>query len=94
MDLLINTYFYRQKVINGNSGHNIENGDLNFFTMGPGTLIAEYCREYGISFTSTFGMKGSWQETLLKLGCPQDIDLLDNKKFHSVEKYFRDWYTK
>jgi len=94
MDLLISIYFYRQKVINGASGHNLKNGDLNFFTLGPGTLIAEYCREYGINFTSTFGMRGSWQETLLKLGCPQDFDLLDHKKFHSVEKYFRDWYTK
>jgi hypothetical protein len=94
MDLLVGTYFYRQKVINGNSGHDIDNGDLNFFTCGPGTLIAEYCREYGINFFSTQPMRGGWQETLLKLGCPQDLNLLDTREFQKVEKYFRDWYTK
>ena len=47
-------------------------------------MISEYCREYGINFFSTFGMNGL-QETLLKLGCPQDKDLLD-RKIYSCRK--------
>ena len=94
MDLLANCYAFRQKIINGNSGHSVDDGDLNYFTLGPGTMISEYCREYGINFFSTFGMNAAWQETLLKLGCPQDKDLLNAKKFIHVERYFREWYTK
>jgi len=31
---------------------------------------------------------------LVKLGCPQDLNLMDHNEFHKMEKYFRDWYTK
>ena len=94
MDMLVNLYFHRQKVINRNSGYNIEEGDLNFHTLGPGTLIHEYCRDYGITALPTFGKHGHWQETIVKMGCPEDLDLLNPKEFHKMEKYFREWYTK
>lgn len=94
MDMLVNLYFYRQKVINGKSGHDINNGDLNFNTMGPGVLMHEYFRDYGITPVSTLGHQGSFQETLVKLGCPQNLDLLDTREFKKMEKYFREWYTK
>ena len=94
MDMLVNLYFYRQKVINGNSGYNMEEGDLNFQALGPGTLIHEYCRDYGITPLPTFGKHGHWQETIVKMGCPEDLDLLNPKEFHKMEKYFREWYTK
>jgi hypothetical protein len=92
MDMLVNLYFHRQKVINGNSGYNMEEGDLNFHPLGPGTLIHEYCRDYGITALPTFGKHGHWQETIIKLGCPEDLDLLDTVEFQKMEKYFRDWY--
>jgi hypothetical protein len=93
MDILVNLYFYRQKVINGNSGYNVEEGDLNFQALGPGTLIHEYCRDYGITALPTM-TRGHWQETIVKLGCPENLDLKDPKQFHKMEKYFREWYTK
>ena len=94
MDMLVNLYFYRQKVINGNSGYNMEEGDLNFQALGPGTLIQEYCRDYGITALPTFGKHGHWQETIVKLGCPENLDLLDVEEFIPMEEYFRKWYTK
>jgi hypothetical protein len=90
MDILSNVYFYRQKVINVKSGYD----KLNFHPLGPGVLLAEYCREYGIVFQSLKGTRGRFQETLLKLGCPVNIDLLNPKEFHKMEKYFRRWYIK
>ena len=94
MDILVNLYFYRQKVINGNSGYNVEEGDLNFHPLGPGVLMHEYCRDYGITAFSTFGYGGHWQETICKLGCPEDLNLMDTREFQKMEKYFREWYTK
>jgi|TARA_B100001079_G_scaffold33090_1_gene24984 hypothetical protein len=94
MDMLVNLYFHRQKVINGNSGYNIEEGDLNFHPLGPGTLIQEYCRDYGITALPTFGKHGHWQETIVKLGCPENLDLLDVEEFIPMEEYFRKWYSK
>jgi len=94
MDMLVNLYFYRLKVINGNSGHNTKDGDLNFYPIGPGVLMHEYLREYGITPVSTLGYHGRYMETIIKLGCPEDLDLLDTREFQKMEKYFRDWYTK
>ena len=94
MDILVNLYFHRQKVINGNSGYNMEEGDLNFHPLGPGVLMYEYCRDYGITALPTFGKHGHWQETICKLGCPEGLDLLNTKEFHKMEKYFREWYKK
>ena len=81
-------------MINGNSGHNTKDGDLNFYPIGPGVLMHEYLREYGITPVSTLGYHGRYMETIIKLGCPEDLDLLDTREFQKMEKYFRDWYTK
>jgi hypothetical protein len=35
-----------------------------------------------------------YQETLIKLGCPENLDLLKVGDFRKMEKYFREWYTK
>ena len=94
MDMLVNLYFYRQKVINGKSGHDIRNGGLNFHTLGPGVLMNEYGRDYGINFIPTHSNAMRYQETLIKLGCPENLDLLKVGDFRKMEKYFREWYTK
>ena len=90
MDMLVNTYFYRQKVINGNSGYD----KLNFDPIGPGVLMQEFGRDYGITFIPTHAHGMYYQETLIKLGCPEGLNLLKVKDFRKMEKYFREWYTK
>lgn len=91
MDILINLYFYRQKVINEKSGH--DSDELNFHPLGPGILMHEYCRDYGITPVSTLSYSG-FQETLIKLGCPENLNLMDSRDFAVMEKYFREWYAK
>jgi hypothetical protein len=90
MDMLVNTYFYRQKVIHEHSGYD----KLNFHSLGPGVLMQEFGRDYGITFIPTHAHGMHYQETLIKLGCPDDLDLLDAKQFRKMEKYFREWYTR
>ena len=91
MDLLVNLYFYRLKMIHERSG--VFNKQ-NFDPLGPGILMHEYCRDYGITPQQTIPYASRWQETIVKLGCPEDLDLLDRNEFHKMEKYFREWYTK
>jgi len=83
MDLMINMYFYRQQKINKKIP-NYKNYDI----MGPGVLIGEYCRDYGI--TTEVGV--DYLETLIKDGCPTDLDLLTPKGYRAMDKYFREWY--
>lgn len=83
MDMLINTMHYRQQ--------KIRVPEENVHTLGPGVLMHEYFRDYGI--TPRFNGL-DWNEVLLKLGCPDDIDLFNSKDFSKMEKYFREWYTK
>ena len=84
MDLLTNLYFYRQE---GIEDYNIENLK-NFHVMGPGTLMHEYFRDFGI--TPYFGTAPSC--ILLKEGCPQDLDLFVPEEFELMTKYWQDWY--
>lgn len=85
MDLLVNLYYYRKEKIKP------ENAKIrNFFPIGPGTLMHDFFREYGI--TPFFDLP--FKETLIKLGCPEDLHLLNNEHFPIMEKYFREWYTK
>lgn len=85
MDLLPNLYFYRQYGINTNT----EN-DKNIHPLGPGTLMHDFFRDYGITPYFDLG----WSETLIKDGCPQDLNLFENEDFDKMEHYFREWYTK
>ena len=83
MDLMMNIYFYRQQKIN----KNIPNYK-NYAIMGPGVLMNEYCHDYGI--TPMVGL--DFLETLIKDGCPTDLDLLTQDGYQSMNRYFRDWY--
>ena len=83
MDLMMNIYFYRQQKIN----KNIPNYK-NYAIMGPGVLMNEYCHDYGI--TPMVGL--NFLETLIKDGCPTDLDLLTQDGYQSMNRYFRDWY--
>ena len=85
MDLLTNLYFYRQAGINENT-----KGNKNIHPIGPGTLMMDYFSEYGI--TPFFDLY--FQETLLKKGCPEGLNLFDRADFMKMNQYFRDWYTK
>lgn len=86
MDLLSNLYFYRQE---GIEDFNIYN-KKNIHVMGPGTLMHEYFRDFGI--TPYFGTAPPC--ILLKEGCPQDLDLFVPDEFDIMTKYWQDWYTK
>jgi len=83
MDLMMNIYFYRQQKIN-NTIPNYRNYDI----MGPGTLMHEFCRDYGITPITDVG----FYETLIKDGCPKDLDLQNPEEWAIMEKYFRNWY--
>lgn len=85
MDLLINLYFYRQFFINTKvcNWHNIH-------PLGPGTLMHEFFRDYGITPYFEVG----WNETLLKQGCPENLNLFEPEDFEIMNNYFREWYTK
>ena len=58
--------------------------------MGPGTLMHEYFREYGI----TPYFRTAPECILLKEGCPQNLDLLEAEQFDQMRTYWRNWYTK
>ena len=83
MDLMMNIYFYRQQKIN----KKIPNYK-NYQIMGPGVLMNEFCHDYGI--TPIVGV--DFMETLIKDGCPTDLDLLTPKGHRAMNKYFREWY--
>jgi len=85
MDLLVNLYFYRK--------HKIRKSNTkvrNFHPIGPGTLMHDYFREYGI--TPFFNLP--FKETLIKLGCPEGLDLVNPEEFPEMDKYFQEWYTR
>ena len=86
MDFLTNLYFYRQEGIHD---HNIQN-IKNIHVMGPGTLMHEYFRDYGI--TPFFG--SSPHSVLLKEGCPEGLNMFDEHEFDIMRKYWQAWYTK
>ena len=86
MDLLANLYFFRQE---GIEEYNIQN-KKNIHVMGPGTLMHEYFREYGI----TPYFRTAPECILLKEGCPQNLDLLEAEQFDQMRTYWRNWYTK
>jgi hypothetical protein len=83
MDILINIYFYRQQKINKNIPHY-----KNYQIMGPGVLIHEYCRDFGITPITDVG----FHEVLIKDVCPTDLDLINHTDFQQMEVYFRQWY--
>ena len=83
MDKLINLFHYRM--------HKINVEEDNVHPMGPGVLMNEYFRDFGIYPKSG---KIGFRETLLKEGCPSDVDMFNPKEFAKVEEYFRNWYTK
>lgn len=91
MDLVIPMYFYRQKMLDQ---RNLFKDKLFTGSIGPGVLMQEYFRDYGITTQSIQPNRSTFIETLVKLGCPQDLNLMDHNEFHKMEKYFRDWYTK
>lgn len=86
MDLLLNLYFYRQ---NGIDDHSIY-VKKNIHPLGPGTLMHEYFRDYGITPIFNTG----FNEVLLKEGCPKDLDLFNKEDFKKMRTYFQSWYTK
>lgn len=85
MDLLPNLYFYRQFGINTKV-----NKTENIHPLGPGTLMHNFFRDYGITPMFDLG----WNETLLKEGCPEGLNLFEEEDFDKMEHYFREWYTK
>jgi len=87
MDILVNMYFYRQKLIDS---RDMSVEKLSTQQLGPGVLMHEYCREYGITPIVT----RDFLPTLLKLGCPTDLDLFKPKDFNKIEKHFRAFYKK
>jgi len=91
MDLVSQMYSYRQKMLDG---RNIVNDKLFTGSIGPGVLMNEYFRDYGITAQSIQPNRSNFIETIVKLGCPQDLNLFEHNDFHKMEKYFRDWYKK
>lgn len=90
MDLLINIYHYRQFLIRTFELKDslTDNRNRPGHPYGPGTLMHEYFRDYGI--TPMFNM--GWQETIIKAGHPEGLNLFKPEEFDIMEKYFRDWY--
>ena len=91
MDLVSQMYSYRQKMLDE---RNMFEDKLFTGSIGPGVLMQEYFREYGITSQSIQACRYNFVETLVKLGCPEDLDLFNHNEFHKMEKYFRDWYLK
>jgi len=91
MDLVMQMYFYRQQMLDQ---RDIVKDKLFTGSIGPGVLMQEYFRDYGITSQSILPYRHTFIETLVKLGCPDDLNLLDHNDFHKMEKYFRDWYLK
>ena len=96
MDNMINMYQYRQKNLDCrfNKEGLPDKEKLSIQQLGPGVLMHEYCREYGITPIITSPHRAHFQPTLLKLGCPRDLDLFKAKSFNKMNKYFREFYTK
>ena len=90
-DILIQMYQYRQKLLDCRHKGKEK---LSIQQLGPGVLMHEFCREYGITPINTTCHRATWQPTLLKLNCPRDADLFKPKGFAKIEKHFRDFYTK
>ncbi len=85
MDMLANLYFFRQYQIHDKVERDY---NPNFNAVGPGVLMHDYMREYGIT-----PFKGlDFIETLVKEGCPEDLHLLNVEHWKIMEKYFRNWY--
>ena len=99
-DILVNMYHYRQKLLDvrcftpGTFIAKKGKEKLWIQQLGPGVLMHEFCREYGITPINTTCHRATWQPTLLKLNCPRDADLFKPKGFAKIEKHFRDFYTK
>ena len=91
MDLVSQMYFYRQKMLDE---RNMFEDKLWTGPIGPGVLMQEYFRDYGITAQTIQPNRQTFIETLVKLGCPQDLNLFEHNDFHKMEKYFRDWYLK
>jgi len=91
MDLVSQMYFYRQKMLDK---RNLFDRKLFIGPIGPGVLMQEYFRDYGITAQTIQPNRQTFIETLVKLGCPQDLNLFEHNDFHKMEKYFRDWYLK
>ena len=86
MDQIVNLYFYRIQRI-----QKVNQEKRNFMPVGPGTLMHDYFREYGITpFFNTL----TFRDTLIKKGCPQDLNLINPDEFPIMDQYFKDWYTK
>lgn len=84
MDLLLNMFFYRLSgVIDSNKEI------INIHPLGPGTLIHEFCRDYGIT-----PQELEFNEILIKDGHPKGLDLLEEDDFGRMQAYFQQWYTK
>ena len=86
MDILVNLYFYRQNKINDNLNRDY---NPNFHSVGPGVLMHDFMREYGITPLPHL----EFIETLVKEGCPEGLHLLDADQWMVMEKYFRNWYN-
>jgi hypothetical protein len=86
MDLLINLYLYRQYKL-----RQTQAGQGNVHLFGPGTLMMEYFRDYGI--TPLFGLL-EWFEILIKAGCPENLDLLNHDDFNQMQQYWKEWYER
>ena len=48
---------------------NMDAEKLSVQQLGPGVLMMEFCREYGITPMNTTTNRVWWQPTLLKLNC-------------------------
>lgn len=86
MDLLVNLYLYRQYKL-----RQTQAGVGNIHLFGPGTLMMEYFRDYGI--TPLFGLL-EWFEILIKAGCPENLDLLNHDDFNQMQQYWKEWYER
>lgn len=86
MDLLVNLFHYRQYKI-----YETDEGHINIHPIGPGVLMHEYFRDYGITPITNLL---HWGPTIVKQGCPEDLDLFKPEEFNLMETYFREWYTK
>ena len=85
MDITSNIYYFRQYFVNDKFNHL-----LNVHPLGPGTLMHEFFREYGI--TPYFDLE--WTECLVKAGCPEGLDLFVPDQYDELNEYFRNWYNK
>lgn len=83
MDLTQNIYFFRQYYVNDKFNHS-----WNVHPLGPGTLLHEFFREYGITPYFRLG----WMEILTRGGCPEDLNLFEFPDYVEMKKYFMNWY--